>query len=244
VSPEAQTSAAPQAPANEPAPFDSAAFETKLKERFGPEISLTNLDGHLEKLHKTNSKFGRELAEFKKANEPREEFWKMIDTNEPLRARLGQTVDEFFQENQQPGVQKPDFGVVSLEQRLNTIETQQLTARTDHELDQLAANDYPVTDEIRDEVQAAVLQSRGAFKAREVYMMKYGERVIALREQAAARAAVEALKQNNGSYVQAPSQRSPASPSTAPVDVSGMSSDEFAKHAVSQWKQVMGPRGW
>lgn len=234
--------AVPQAPVSEPTPFDSAAFEAKLRDKFGPDISLSNLDGHLEKLHKTNSKLGRELAEYRKANEPRDEFWKIIDSNEALRARLGATMDEFFAENREQAGPRPDLGIVTLEQRLNNIETQQLTARTDAELNELAANDYPVTEDMRDEIQATVLSSRGQLRPREVYMMKYGERVIRLREEMAAKAAVEALKLNNGSYVPTTPQRTAAQPHTPPVDTSRLGSDEFARVAVERWRQVMGPR--
>jgi hypothetical protein len=244
TSPEPQVQASsdsiPQAPAT---PFDSAAMEQELRESFGPDFSMKDLSKRVRALNKSNTELGRVNAEMKRANEPRDEFWKMVDANEPLRTRLGQTMEEFLNENPN-SAPVPDIGRVMLEQRLNNIETQHLTAHTDQELDKMASSNYPVTDEMRDEVHAEVLASNGRYTPKQIYMMKFGDIAMQIREREAANAAIESLKANNNVYVQGTPQRTAATPSQPPVDVSGMSSGEFAKYAVSRWKEKMGERRW
>ncbi|MDH4038373.1 MAG: hypothetical protein OEV86_12925 [Candidatus Krumholzibacteria bacterium] len=235
--PAAQAASAPETPAiaprEEESPFDASALEATLKSKFGPDISLKTLDKWVDKLHKTNSKLGRELAEYKKANEPKDAFWKMIDQNEEMRMEMASVVEKYEQAN--PGVSsQANFQNLDLAERLNRIEMENLVTRTESEISALEARGWPVDEAMRDEITAAVLESRGGVTPKGVYMAKYGDILLEHERRKAAEDAVAAIKMNNNSYVPAAPQRGQAAATSPAQDVSKMTASEFAAYATQR----------
>lgn len=242
--PVSEPAAGNTAPATEPAattqpdsPFDASALEAKLKQKFGDDFSineLDKLDSVLEKkVRAHDSRVGREFAEYKKANEPKEAFWKMIEQNEDMRMEMASVVEKYEQAN--PGAtSQANFQNLDLSERLNRIETENLIARTGQEIASLEARGWPVDEAIRDEITTAVLKSRGSITPKSIYLEKYGEILLDTERRKAAEEAVAAIKINNGSYVPATPQRGQAAPTAPASDVSKMSASEFAEYATQR----------
>jgi len=242
--PSSLDTATPEAPVMESAPeaaapaetaatksaFDAAALEAQLKE-YDPAITLDNFGKHLKKLRNTNAELGRKLQEYQAANEPKEAFWQLIDSNPALRERVSSVFDEFSQEA--PGAPAPNLGFVSLEERLNRIEMGNLISRTEQEIASLEARGWPVDEATRDEIVSGVLESRGGETAQSLYVKKNFNILLEHERKRAAEDAVAALKINNDSYNPVPPARGQAAPSNpAPVDVSKMSSSEYNAYAI------------
>jgi len=236
-----------------PSAFDVAKFEQSLKQ-FGPDWTAQNYEQKLAETRQTLGKQGRELGDYKrKYTELEQKAAPLIGTIESdpnFRAGFEQYVRDFYsQAAQQPTMQgytpqyaAPMQGFDPYVQRMNQIESELRTNQLTQQLNDLAANNFPLTEDMANAVierfndpQVGKLGS-----ARDHYMVLFGDKVVALREQLAAKAAVEAIQKNNSAYTPGPSHTAPAAINTSPPDMTGWSTEQFNAYASKRAAEVLG----
>lgn len=241
------------AEAGTPPGFDVKAFDQLLKRNFGPDWSVDNVTDKLTEHRKGFSLQGKELSEFKrKYTEMQQQAGPFMEAmkDQNFAAGVGDFVQNYFaQQAQQPTMQgyspqyaAPLSGFDPVLQRVQEMENQLRSTQLTQQLNDLVSHNFPLTQEMADQlIERYNDPNVGKLgSARDHYMVLFGDRVIELREQMAAKAAVEAVQKNNSSYTPGPATSTTSVPSIPAVDFSKMSPEQFDAYARQRAEVVLG----
>jgi hypothetical protein len=123
-----------------------------------------------------------------------------------------------------------------INRRLDQVETQLTVQRIDSELDSMVSRGFPMNTEMRDEIARHMLDNRWG-TAEQNYMALFGQQLMELRAQEAARAATEAIKVNNNAYTQGVPR---SVPTTGTVDMSTMSASDAIEYRKRRVAEILG----
>jgi len=243
----APSNAGQQAPAPAPAqaPSELEVLDKELREAgilFGEsDWSVKNAKDRLRKFRSNAAKQGHEYAELKKKWSEVEPLVEQLK-DDRFRSVVGQAAQSYYDNidsGSGPASAQP-LSVLSsfdpINRRLDQVETALTVQRIDSELDSLASRNFPMNDEMRDEVKSQMLNNRWG-TAEQNYMALFGFQFMELRAQEAARAASEAIKQNNQAYTPGPARTVATS---SPIDQSGMSEADRVEYRKRRTMEILG----
>lgn len=223
--------------------FDAAAFEQRLRE-IDPQWNLNNFDEMGKKMRQSLSKQGQENNELRTKWSKYEQLDQEISRDQVLRARLDQTIREYYGEGNGSGAPEAPTTRYPVAQafdpamqRIATVETELVTMRVNNELSELERKGFPMDEERRQEVVRRVLQTQWG-TGRDHYMAAFGEEVVKIKQAEAAQAVKAEIQGNSGMYTPSPAK---AQGVAAKVDVANMSEAEWQAYSRERTKGLSGP---
>jgi hypothetical protein len=240
VTPDASgNAAAAPAPAATPAPFDTTAFESRLKE-VDPSWTLDSFVDHAKNMRQTLSTQGREYTQMKQNFERVRPLLEAADADDELRSAIDDTIRTHYDSRSgqgryaQPTPTNLTAGLDPVRNEMNQLKTDVVIMRMEGQLSELAEKGFPMDQVRRDAVMTRVLDS-GWGNVRDHYMSLYGDEIIAAREAAAASKAAEAAQRNAGAYRPVGSTNQPSG--HAP-NVAAMSEAEADTYAIGKIREL------